>query len=145
MGLGCWYLHVRLPANRWYCPYESGRKFMNEGRFVEAERQFATAVATARLIGDHDHRVALSLFQQAQALVAQARFEEAIPLFEQTLAIDDRALGPDHPEIAPVLECYVVPLRKTGRMAQAEAASNRAHLIHGRLAQPASPIDRSEE
>src|SRR5262245_49469223 len=104
MSLGCWYLGVRVPNNQWRRPDEEGRQSMSQGRFDEAERQFAPAVAAARLLGDDDPRLALSLFHQAEALVAQARFAEAIPLFEQALVIDEKALGPDHPDVASVRE-----------------------------------------
>jgi hypothetical protein len=44
-------------------------------------------------------------------------------------------LGPDHREVASVLEHYAVPLRKTGRTTDAEAAENRIRIIRDKLAQ----------
>ena len=85
-------------------------------------------------MGENDPREALSLFHQADALVAQHRFDDAIPLFERALAIDEKALGPDHPDVAPVLEHYAVPLRRMGRIAQAEAAEDRVRIIRDRSA-----------
>jgi tetratricopeptide (TPR) repeat protein len=133
-ALGSWYLRVRVPDNQWRRPHEAGRQSMSRGQFGEAERQFATAVELAKALGQDDPRLALSLFHQADALVAQARFDDAIPLFRRALEIGEKALGPDHPDIAPVLEHYAVPLRETGRLAQAEAAEDRVRIIRARSA-----------
>ncbi len=133
-ALGSWYLRVRIPESQWRGPHEAGRVSMSRGQFGEAEREFATAVELAKALGENDPREALSLFHQADALVAQNRFDDAIPLFERALAIDEKALGPDHPDVAPVLEHYAVPLRRMGRTAQAEAAEDRVRNIRDRSA-----------
>jgi len=133
-ALGSWYLRVRIPERQWRRPHEAGRASMSRGQFGEAEREFATAVELAKALGENDPREALSLYHQADALVAQNRFDDAIPLFERALAIDEKALGPDHPDVAPVLEHYAVPLRRTGRTAQAEAAEDRCRVIRARTA-----------
>src|SRR5437588_3561221 len=110
---------------------------MSRGRFGEAERQFATAVEAARDLGEDDPRLALSLTHQAGALAAQARFDEAIPLLERALEIDEKVLGPDHPDLALVLELYAVSLRETGRIDRAKAVEGR-HPLHwrGRVLDP---------
>jgi tetratricopeptide (TPR) repeat protein len=131
-ALGSWYLGFRIPDSRWRRPHEAGRDSMSRGQFGEAERQFATAVELARVLGEDDPRVALSLFHLADALVAQSRFDDAIPLFERALEINEKSLGHNHPDVAPVLEHYAVPLRQTGRIAQAEAAEDRVRIIHAR-------------
>ncbi len=133
-ALGSWYLHVRIPEGQWRRPHEAGRASMSRGQFGEAEREFATAVELAKSLGENDPREALSLFHQADALVAQNRLDDAIRLFERALEIDEKALGPDHPDVAPVLEHYAVPLRRMGRTAQAEAAENRVRIIRARSA-----------
>jgi tetratricopeptide (TPR) repeat protein len=131
-ALGSWYLRVRIPESQWRRPHEAGRASMSRGQFGEAEREFATAVELAKALGENDPREALSLFHQADALVAQNRFDDAIPLFERALAIGEKALGPDHPDVVPVLEHYAVPLRRMGRTAQAEAAEDRVRIIRAR-------------
>ncbi len=131
-ALGSWYLGVRIPDDQWRRPHEAGRASMSRGLFGEAEREFATAVELARMLGEDDPREALSLFNQADALVAQERFDDAIPLFQRALEIDEKALGPDHPDVAPVLEHFAVPLRCTGRVAQAEVVEERVRRIHAR-------------
>jgi serine/threonine-protein kinase len=132
---GSWYLRVRLPADQWRRPYEAGRQLMDQGRFGEAERQFAAAVAAAGQLGEHDLRLARSLSDQAQALAAQERFADALPLLAHAIAIHDKALGPRHAHVAPVLEQYAASLRETGQTALAEAALARVRAIRARAAQ----------
>jgi tetratricopeptide (TPR) repeat protein len=127
--LGTWYLRVRIPGEQWRRPYEAGRESMARGHFDEAERQFAIAVEAARWLGPDDPRLALSLVQQAEALVAGRRFVQSLPLLERALEIDAKVLGPDHPDLAPVWDHYAVPLRQVGRIAQAEVAEDRARVI----------------
>ena len=133
-ALGSWYLRVRIPDNQWRRSHEAGRESMSREQFGEAERQFATAVAAARDLDADDSRLALSLTHQAEALVARARFADAVPLFERALEIDEKVLGPDHPDVAWVLERYAVPLRETGRIAQADAVLGRIRILHARSA-----------
>ena len=130
-ALGSWYLGVRSRTTSGGAP-RGGPAVHEPGQFGEAEREFATAVALARFLGEDDPREALSLSNQADALVAQSRFDDAIPLFQRALEIDEKVLGPDHPDVAPLLEHFAVPLRETGRIAQAEAAEKRVRCIHAR-------------
>lgn len=47
--------------------------------------------------GEHHPEVAVRLGELADALVAAGRLDEALPLYEQALAIWTEQLGPDHP------------------------------------------------
>jgi tetratricopeptide (TPR) repeat protein len=133
-GLACWYLRVWIPSSRWYNPLEAGRRLMSQGRFDQAERQFGLAVAAARQLGEDDPRLGTSLGEQADALVAQERFAEAIPLFEHALEIDEKALGSDDPRVARLLEHYAASLRKAGHTSRALVVENRLRGIRARLA-----------
>jgi len=135
-GSGSWYLRVRVPDNQWRRTDEAGRKSLDQGRFREADRQFVTAIVAARAFGDHDPRLARSLVHRAQALVAQAKLSDAIPLLEQALAIDEKVLGPYHPDVARVLEYYAALLRASGRSADADAAEQRIFSLKHRFEQP---------
>ena len=61
----------------------------------------------------------------------QGKYAEAEPLYKRSLAILEKALGPDHPHIAKSLENYAALLRKTGRGNEALAMETRAGLIRG--------------
>jgi len=128
-GFGSWYLRVLIPADQWRQQDEAGQTSMDQERFVEAERYFAVAVAAARPFGDRDFRLARSLFHLAQALAAQAKYAEAIPLFEQSVAINETILGPDHRDVALVLKHHGAALRKSGRVDEAIVVETRARMM----------------
>ena len=50
---------------------------------------------------------------------AQGLYAQAEPLYKRSLAIAEKALGPEHPDVATVLKNYTELLRKTGREADA--------------------------
>ncbi len=59
----------------------------------------------------------------------QGRYADAEPLYKRTLAILEKALGPEHPNVATGLENYADLLRKTGRDAEAAKMELRAEAI----------------
>jgi len=134
-GLGTWYLGVWVPDNQWRLADLAGQRSMEREHYGEAERQFAVAVEAARPAGDHDPRLGLALFHLAQALVAQSKNSEALPLLERCLALNEKALGLNHPDVSHVLEYQAGLLRRLDRPAEAEAAEQRAAMIRSRLEQ----------
>ena len=61
-------------------------------------------------------------------MVTQGRYTEAEPLYQRSLAIVEKALGPEHPSVATSLENYAILLRKTGRGADISASTHWATL-----------------
>ena len=63
---------------------------------------------------------------------AEARYAEAEPLFKRSLAILEKALGPEHPDVAASLENYASLLRQTARADEAERLEARAKAIRAK-------------
>ena len=61
---------------------------------------------------------------------AQGLYVQAEPLLKRSLAIKERALGPNHPDVAASLENMATLYRKTGRNKEAEAVEKRVAAIH---------------
>ena len=61
--------------------------------------------ATALAKGDDPN----ALYKQFKKLFEQGKYQEAIPIAERLLEVTKRAMGPEHPETAAVMEkmCYV--------------------------------------
>ena len=78
--------------------------------------------------------VAAGLNNLAELYVAQGRYAEAEPLNNRSLAIWEKALGPEHPNVATSLENYAALLRETGRTAEADKMAARAKAIRARHA-----------
>ena len=65
---------------------------------------------------------------------AQGRHSEAEPLHKRALAIREKALGSEHPDVAVSLENYAHLLRKTGRISEAAKLEARAKAIRAKHA-----------
>jgi hypothetical protein len=134
-GLGTWYLHSRVPDNQWRLADETGQLSMYHGRHGEAERHFTMAVQAARVFGDRDPRLGLSLSHLAQALVAQSKYMEALPFLDRSVLIQENALGIRHPDVALLLDDHATVLRNLHRTAEAEVSARRAAMIRSLLNQ----------
>jgi len=63
---------------------------------------------------------------------AQGNYAEAETLNQRSLAILEKALGPEHPDVAQSLENYAALLRKTGRPDEAAEMEVRAKAIRAK-------------
>jgi hypothetical protein len=132
-GLGTWYLRVRVPDNDWHRADLAGQRSLIEARFGEAERHFTLAVHTARGFGELDSRLGLSLFHLAQALVGQSNHAAALPLLEQAVVIQSKALGRDHPAVLRTRLYQDAVLRKLAQLADSNQAQGGLEAIDEEL------------
>ena len=87
-----------------------------------AAQKYEGAVAVAK-----DEAAALAA--RAAALQRAAKYSEAIPLAQQVLAIREKQLGPDHPDVAESLAKLGRLYLQRGRNADAESVLGRAQAI----------------
>ena len=59
----------------------------------------------------------------------RGKYAQAEPLFQRALVISEKALGPEHPDVAKVLENYAGLLREMKRSAGAGELEARAQAI----------------
>ncbi len=76
--------------------------------------------------------MAQSLNNLAALYKAQSHYAEAEPLHKRALAIMEKALGPEHPDVASSLENYAALLRETARVDEAEGMEARAKEIRAK-------------
>ena len=69
-------------------------------------------------------------------LYTTGKYELALPLARQVLEIQEKALGPDHPDVATALNNLASIYRSTGQYALAESLYRRALLIDERALGP---------
>jgi tetratricopeptide (TPR) repeat protein len=79
------------------------------------------------------------LNEQVTQYYAAGRFQEAIPLAQRALAINENALGPVHPDTATSLNNLAALYRATGAYAKAEPLYQRALAIHEKALGPGHP------
>ncbi len=72
-------------------------------------------------------------------LYGAGKFAEAVPLAQQALAIYEKALGPDHPNVAAALNNLAELYRNQGRYAEAEPLYKRALAIWEKARGPDHP------
>jgi tetratricopeptide (TPR) repeat protein len=60
---------------------------------------------------------------------AQGHYAEAEPLYKRALAIAEKALGPDHPNVGTTLNNLAELYRAQGHDAEAEPLKKRAQAI----------------
>ncbi len=78
---------------------------------------------------------ALSLNNLAALYQAQDRYAEAELFYSWSLAIYEKALGPEHPSVATALENYAALRRETGRSDEAAKMEARAEAIRAKHAE----------
>ena len=99
----------------------------------------------ARLVRIHHPRVpddigrSQSLSNLALLYHAQGRYAEAEPLLQRSLAIREKALGPEHPHVGTNLNNLAEFYRVQGRYAEAEPLHRRALAIREKALGPEHP------
>ena len=73
--------------------------------------------------------MAVSLNNLAECYRAQGRYAEAEPRYRRALAIQEKALGPEHPDVATSLTSLAALYRATERIPAADALEKRAARI----------------
>ncbi len=63
---------------------------------------------------------------------SQGRTSKAAPLYQRSLAIREKALEPQHPEVVTSLENYATLPRETGRNNEATKMETRAKAIRAK-------------
>jgi tetratricopeptide (TPR) repeat protein len=82
---------------------------------------------------------ASALNQQVIQLYNQGRFSEALPLAQRALTIREKALGPNHPEVAVSVNSLADLYAVQGRYADAEPLYKRALAIREKTLGPDHP------
>ncbi len=62
----------------------------------------------------------------------QSKYAETEPLYQRFQAIVEKALGPEHPDVAQSLENYAALLRQTARADEAARMEARAKAIRAK-------------
>jgi tetratricopeptide (TPR) repeat protein/tRNA A-37 threonylcarbamoyl transferase component Bud32 len=99
-----------------------------EARYDDARGHYERAIALAR---GHSDDLELKGAYRGLAFLANnlGRYEESVGRYQDLLAIEVRALGPEHPAVAEVLLDMAQPLESLERYDEATAAAKRALAI----------------
>jgi tetratricopeptide (TPR) repeat protein len=100
------------------------------------ERQLLTTVKQAETLGTGNPLLLSSLYSLATFYQDRQDFHKAALQYQRVLEIKEQQTGPDHPDVAEVLQRYAKVLHQANRHAEAESLSARAQSI---LANPSPP------
>ena len=82
---------------------------------------------------------AARLNEKVAQFYSQGRYQEAIPVARRLLAINEKALGPDHPNVATSLNDLAVLYDSLGDYARAEPLFKRSLAIYEKALGPDHP------
>lgn len=117
----------RAARNRYYPVEDECRSLLNARKFADAERKCREAVAISNelpkdvFLERSDARALL-----ANSIFAQRRFEEAIPLYEEALALDEGHRKPDDADLATGYENLGQAYSMVGQFAKADGLYAKA-------------------
>ena len=97
---------------RWERVTSAGLQAFEQGDYDEAARQFQTALAMAEAFGPDDPRVSRGLMNLAIVYHTQGQYTQAEQFYQRTLVLQEKILGPEHPQLVDVLEGYAALQRK---------------------------------
>src|ERR1039458_9785337 len=81
-----------------------------------------------------------TLDRQIEQLEKEGRYSKAVPLAQRVLAIEERSLGPDHPDVAQSLNNLAGLYTNQGRYADAEPLYKRSLAIFEKALDPNNPV-----
>ena len=112
--------------------YLQGQNYELQLNYPEAERYYKKAAA----IEDQDP---FYLNAYAAILWITGKYAEAEPLFRRSLEIREKALGPDHPDVATGLNNLALLLKTQGKYAEAEPLYRRSLAMREKALGPEHP------
>jgi tetratricopeptide (TPR) repeat protein len=105
--------------------------------FILATMLIVISSAGAPAIAQQDEAAALD--KRVGELLRAGKFSEAIPLAQHALAIQEKALGPDHPDVAMSVNRLALLYYNQGRYADAEPLYKRSLAIREKVLGPDHP------
>ena len=114
----------------WEESITAGSQALQEGRYAEAEKLFVAALEEAEKFGEHDSRLALSHLALGRVYQELGHYTQAEPIYKRGLAIQEKALGPEHPKVATSLNNLGFLYEEQGKYTLAEPPYQRALAIY---------------
>ena len=102
----------------------------------EVEEQLTATLSEARKLGPGNPLHLSTMFSLATFYREQKIYTEAEALYRELLTIKEETSGPNHPDVAFILEQYASLLRETDRALEAEWFTHRAESIRASYVHP---------
>ncbi len=119
--------HLRKAAEKEEGDFVETLEFLGASQYAQAKYRAAAETFRKALVLRGEHPRLLT--QLAQSLYQLAEWDETEPLMRRVLAIDEKSLGPDHPDVAVRLNNLAQLLQETNRYNEAESLMRRVLAI----------------
>ena len=120
-------------SDKWNESWKIASVATSKEDLAKAEEMLSLSLKEAERSGSKDSRLAAVLNCLAQVYEKQGKFEEAQPLYERVLAIDEKVLGKEHSAIINDLDNLAVTLVKQKKYKEAEALFKRAVALNEKI------------
>ena len=90
----------------WETYTDAAKEAHEQGNYTKAEKLWVAALKEAEKFGPQDPRLATGLNNLAALYDTQGKYGEAELLHKRSLAIKEKVLGPDHPNVAAGVSGY---------------------------------------
>jgi len=114
---------------RWQELVDSGNASYSKRRVAQAEVFFLDALKEAEKFGEDDPRLAMTLNNMAAIYHSQGKYAMAEPMYQRSLEIKKRVLGPEHLDVATCYHNLAVLHSAKHRYAEAETYYQQALAI----------------
>ena len=129
-----------MDQSQWQQYIQSGENACQQRKYAAAETAFKSAVKEAEKLGIQNHTLETgititgfplgsSLNDLAVVYDDQGKYGDAEPLYKRALAVDEKALGPNHPDVARDLINVAAMYDRQGKYGDAERLYKRALAI----------------
>ncbi len=105
-------------------------------RHAEVERSLQDAIQQAERLGPSNPFLLTSLYSLAAFYRDQQEFSKAEMVYQRALALKENSTGPEHPDVALILENYARLLKTANRQAEALPLESRARAIRAQVPSP---------
>ena len=117
--------------------------YINRGLAYDNKADYERAIADYKKAIEIDPTQAPAYNNLAKVYHAQARYADAEPMYKRSLAIHEKALGPDHPDVALSLNNLASLYQKSGKVEDAVAHARKA--TSAILAHAAAEADATQQ
>lgn len=107
------------------------KESLAKGDYALATEACQASLEEAERFGRHDRRLGISSWMLAALYHTQGKYVEAEPLYRRSLEIMEKTLGPNHPDVASILNNLAELYTAQGRYADAEPLYRRSLEIRG--------------
>jgi tetratricopeptide (TPR) repeat protein len=118
-------------AQNWTVRYNAGFDAIEKGRYSDAAEHFQSVIQNAEQFGRESNRLGMSLYGLGLSRYRQNEFAVAASLFGKSLAILERNLGSEHPDVVRILENLASAQQKAGDFADAERHYRQVLALRG--------------